>query len=217
MKRISIFTALALAIFAGQAYAETIRGTVSSVDPDGKSIQVSRVSENGSGSEDVKVSLKDDTRLNGVTTASELLSGQSVSVEAEQNFFTRAWSADSIDTDAAASEAPTTDASVNAEVTGVDTRATATDPNASAGSTAPESVSEPAPPTHDATTRTDTVYDAVPATSGSNVEPADASAVVADDVHPAGTTAVESASVGADATPTTTAADQPTASQAATV
>jgi hypothetical protein len=159
MKRLTLFTtALALSLFAGQAYAETIRGTVASVASDGESIQVSRVAENGSGTEEVKVSLKDDTQYNGVGAAAELQLGQNVNIEADQNFFTRAWSAASVDTNAAATEAPvnsmvSTDSATaiaandgvtgtNDGVTVTNDGVTATDPNALAGSTAPESFSD---------------------------------------------------------------------------
>lgn len=240
-KRLSAVTALGLAIFAGQAYAETIQGTVTSVDPDGKSFQVSRVSENGSGSEDVKVNLKDDTQYNGVQAVSEIQTGQNVTIEADQNFFTRSWAAKSVDTNAAISSvnpSSTTDTVVTPEpvVTSTDTVVTpvadvtateavstssvttdaTADSAAMAGTTAPESISDVTTAAESATDLRET-SSSVPTVDSTETsvyaDPSDGvttrAAEEVDDVHPAGTTAVESVS-HAGATESTSTTDDST-------
>jgi hypothetical protein len=98
MKRLSLLSVLAFSLFVTAfAYAETIEGSVVSVDPANNSIQLTKNNAAGN-AEKVNVTVKEGTRFSGVQSLDDLKPGDTVKVEADQNFFTRAWSATSVQT-----------------------------------------------------------------------------------------------------------------------
>jgi hypothetical protein len=151
MKR---FSMLAVFLFAGflamqgVALAEMIQGSVVSVDPNGESLQVTRTDQSGKASE-VKVSVDEDTQYNGIQSAQELKAGDTVVLDADQNFFTRAWKVKSIErsegvNQGAESQATSQDAATaeSAATPDASTTDTDVDAKATADTTSPESASD---------------------------------------------------------------------------
>jgi hypothetical protein len=111
MKKLSLFLVLAVALaFAGLAYAETIEGTVASIDLAGKMIKVSKTDAATGATEELSISVSDTTAYAGeVTALDELLEGDEVKLDAEKDAATGSWVAKSVEVPVApeaAEEAP---------------------------------------------------------------------------------------------------------------
>lgn len=85
--KISFFVTLAFVLLAsGVAFAETLEGTVASLDLDGKAIEVTKKAEPGAAEEKVRVSVTDTTAYSGEATAlEEMIEGDLVKLEVEKD------------------------------------------------------------------------------------------------------------------------------------
>lgn len=99
MKKVSLFLALALVLTAsGVAFAETVEGTVSSVDLAGKLLKVSKTDAATGASEEVSITVNDSTTYSGeVTALAEVIEGDTVKIEADKDATSGNWVAKSVD------------------------------------------------------------------------------------------------------------------------
>ena len=99
MKKISFVLALALVLMAsGVAFAETVEGTVASVDLAGKVLKVSKTNAATGASEEVSIWVSDTTTYTGeVTALAEVIEGDTVKIEADKDATTGNWMAKSVD------------------------------------------------------------------------------------------------------------------------
>ena len=102
MKKVLALALLTLMVVAsGVAYAETVKGEVTSVDLAGKVITITKAAEAGAAAETAKVSVSDTTTYSGeVTALAELVEGDKVTVEADKDAAGN-WTAKSVDVAAA--------------------------------------------------------------------------------------------------------------------
>ncbi|GEM_PF-5186696 len=95
MKRFSLWTGFVFAGFftvQGAACADTLEATVVSVDTNSQTLSVERKGSAAQG-EELKVTLSGQTKMSGVQALAHIKPGDPITVEGEQNFFTRAWKA----------------------------------------------------------------------------------------------------------------------------
>jgi hypothetical protein len=93
MKKFAFFLAVALAFASGVAYAELVEGKVVSVDLAGNKLSITKADGT---SADVTVS--DATSYAGdVTALAEMLEGDEVKIEAEQDAASGSWTAKSVE------------------------------------------------------------------------------------------------------------------------
>lgn len=87
LSKIALLTSLAVAwVASGAAFAETVEGTVASLDLDAKAIEVTQKAEAGATGEKVRVSVNDATTYSGeVTALEEIIEGDLIKVEAEKD------------------------------------------------------------------------------------------------------------------------------------
>jgi len=99
MKKVSLFLALALVLtMSGVAFAETVQGTVSSVDLAGKVLKVSKKDAATGAAEDVSISVNDTTTYTGeVTALAEVIEGDTVKIEADKDATSGNWVAKSVE------------------------------------------------------------------------------------------------------------------------
>lgn len=121
MKKISMFLVLALALLgAGVAFAETVEGTVSSVDLTGKMLKVEKTDATTGAKETVDISVDDKTAYEGeATSLEEVIEGDKIKVEADKDATSGKWVAKSVNISlgeepAAAEEAPAKEAPAKA-------------------------------------------------------------------------------------------------------
>lgn len=99
MKKIELaITALvaALVLYQGTAFAQLISGKVASTDATAKSITISQTNAETGTNEDVTVWVKDETAYTGVDSLAELMAGDEVLVETEEDAATKNWMATSV-------------------------------------------------------------------------------------------------------------------------
>ncbi len=99
MKKVSLFLALALVLtMSGVAFAETVQGTVSSVDLAGKVLKVSKKDAATGAAADVSISVNDSTTYAGeVTALAEVIEGDTVKIEADKDATSGNWVAKSVE------------------------------------------------------------------------------------------------------------------------
>ena len=99
MKKMSVLLAVAVALLvSGVAFADTVQGTVSSVDLAGKVIKVSKTDAATGATEEVSISVNDTTTYSGeVTALAEVIEGDKVKVEAAKDATSGNWVAKSVD------------------------------------------------------------------------------------------------------------------------
>ena len=99
MKKVSLFLALALVLMAsGVAFAETVEGTVSSVDLAGKVVKVNKTDAATGAAQEVSVSVNDSTTYTGeVTALAEVIEGDTVKIEADKDATSGNWVAKSVE------------------------------------------------------------------------------------------------------------------------
>lgn len=95
----SLFLAVAVALLvSGVAFADTVQGTVASVDLAGKVIKVSKTDAATGATEEVSISVNDTTTYSGeVTALAEVIEGDKVKVEATKDATSGNWVAKSVD------------------------------------------------------------------------------------------------------------------------
>lgn len=104
MKKISLLLVAALVLMAsGVAFAETVQGTVASVDLAGKIVKVTKTDAATGTSQEVSISVSDTTTYTGeVTALAEVIEGDTVKIEADKDATTGNWVAKSVDVAAVA-------------------------------------------------------------------------------------------------------------------
>lgn len=99
MKKLSLVLAVALMLTAsGVAFAETVEGTVTSVDLAGKVLKVEKTDAATGTAEELSISVDDSTAYSGeVTALAEVIEGDAVKIEAEKDAAGGNWVAKSVD------------------------------------------------------------------------------------------------------------------------
>src|SRR5687768_380853 len=111
------FLAAACMAAGGDAYAETIIGKVAEVNANSNFIRVDRTTDAGE-PESIRLAVAPDTELRGINSLAEIEVGEEITVDADQNFLTRRWSANAIELgtdDGSAQVTARTDAKAEAE------------------------------------------------------------------------------------------------------
>lgn len=106
MKKVCFVLVLALvALASGVAFAETVEGTVASVDLAGNMLKITKTDAATGATEEVSVSVTDTTTYAGeVTALAEVIEGDDVKVEAEKDAATGNWVASSVEVAAIVTE-----------------------------------------------------------------------------------------------------------------
>ncbi len=87
---------LAALFIAGIASAELVQGRIIEVSPNANYLKVSRLDPQSGKTEELKMSVKQDTEFEGIQSLDDLEAGEEVAIEAEQRGLTRQWQAMSI-------------------------------------------------------------------------------------------------------------------------
>lgn len=97
-RNIAALVVLALLVVAsGVAYAETVEGTVASVDLAGKALKVTKTTAGTGASEEVSIAVSDTTTYSGeVTALAEVVEGDKVKIEADKDATSGNWTAKSV-------------------------------------------------------------------------------------------------------------------------